>query len=170
MRIDGSENHALVMRDGVATLLIQIKKFTSIAKREELRTIAQKELAKLNLSSAVQSVRFTQVPLLGENDFKRNARRLQSIALIDEELAPTKAEASDSITAKVRERFAKVLGVATERIGDDAHFFFDLKGSSLDYFALLSDLQAEFLVDCPKQGNECLYTVSQFAGYILENT
>ena len=170
MRIDGSENHALVMRDGVATLLIQIKKFTSIAKREELRTIAQKELAKLNLSSAVQTVRFTQVPLLGENDFKRNARRLQSIALIDEELAPTKAEESDSITAKVRERFAKVLGVATERIGDDAHFFFDLKGSSLDYFALLSDLQAEFLVDCPKQGNECLYTVSQFAGYILENT
>jgi acyl carrier protein len=169
IRIDGSENHALVMRDGVATLIIQIKKFTSAQKREQLRTIAQAELAKLHLSSAVQSVRFTEEPLLGENDFKRNCRRLQSLALIDEELAVSKAEQADGIASKVRECFAKTLGVVAETIDDDAHFFFDLKGSSLDYFALLSALQAEFLVDCPRVGDTCLYTVSGFAGYINEN-
>ena len=170
IRIDGSENHALVMRDGVATLLIQIKKFTSATKREELRKAGQAELARLNLSGAVQSVRFTEEPLMGENDFKRNLRRLQSVALVDEEIAISKAEQADGIAAKVRECFAKALGVLAETIDGDAHFFFDLKGSSLDYFALLSALQTEFSVACPRSGDDCLYTVSQFAGYIAENT
>ena len=169
IRLDGSENHALVMRDGAATLLIQIKKFTSEAKREQLRAAAQAELAKANLSGAVQSVRFTEEPLMGANDFKRNKRRLQAVALIDEEIAISKAARSDGIATKVRECFAKTLGVAVETIDDEAHFFFDLKGSSLDYFALLSAVQTEFSVSCPREGNDCLYTVSQFAGYIGEN-
>jgi len=169
IRIGGSENHALIMRDGKATLVIQIKKFTSSAKREQLRAAAQKELARINLSGAVQTVRFTEEPLLGENDFKRNGRRLQTLTLIDEELAVSKTEQADGIADKVRECFAKTLGVAAETIDDEAHFFFDLKGSSLDYFALLSTLQREFLIDCPRSGDDCLYTVSQFAGYINEN-
>lgn len=169
IRLNGSENHALTTVNGVATLLVQVKRFISVAKLDDLRTQARAELARLGLGGAVQAVQFTKDPLLGANDFKLDRRRLKTLTLVDEEVAAGNAAQTDEVADKVRECFARALGIKAEDIADEAHFFFDLKGNSLDYFSLLSTIQTEFSVSCPREGDECLYTVSQFAGFISSN-
>ena len=50
----------------------------------------------------------------------------------------------------------------------NAHYFFDLNGSSLDYFSLLTLIQTEFGISI-SQEEQGLYTIAQFCEYIQKN-
>ena len=61
---------------------------------------------------------------------------------------------------------AAALGKEPEDVGARADFFLDLGGSSLDYFALISALRAEYGVDFPTEDGSSLSTAEALAAYI----
>ncbi|MBQ7879032.1 MAG: AMP-binding protein, partial [Clostridia bacterium] len=165
IRLKGAEGFCIVKMDGEPTLLVQIRKYTPRETRWELEALARNELTRIGISATVRAVAFTEEPLLSGNEFKLNRRRLATVKLLSEE-AENAPETDDELVAKVKAVFAKALGRSVGEIGGKAHFFFDLKGSSLDYFSLIAEMQNEFGVSFPQTENEGLYTVTDFVNYI----
>jgi acyl carrier protein len=163
--LTGAEGFCIVERNGEPTLLIQIRKYMPREERWDLEARARNELTKISLTATVRTVAFTEEALLKSGEFKLNRRRLASVPLITEGEAADE-ETSDELVEKVKAAFAKSLSKNANEIGQNAHFFFDLKGSSLDYFSLVADLQNEFGVAFPQSETGSLYTVTDFVNYI----
>ncbi|MBQ4268503.1 MAG: AMP-binding protein [Clostridia bacterium] len=165
IRLQGAERFCIVKMNGEPTLLVQIRKFMPREARWELEAKARNELTRIGVSATVRSVAFTEEPLLLGDEFKLNRRRLETVKpLLGDGEAAT--ETDDELTERVKALFAKALGRETEKVGKNAHFFFDLKGSSLDYFSLITDMQREFGVSFPQSESEGLYTVADFVKFI----
>ena len=154
----------------VPALLVQINRFASDERCKEVRESAEQELGRLNLAGSVKTVVLTDTPLILENEFKLNRRRLAK-ALITGELgllteSAAKARSDDALSCKVRAIFAEILNKSADEIGDEMHFFFDLGGTSLDYFALVSAIRKEFDLPFPATEQGSLSTVKGFCEYI----
>lgn len=178
MSIQGSLAFCLVgARKGneiVPTLVVQVKPFTTGKKLVEIRERAEAELMRLSLAGSVCTVVLTDTPLMHENDFKINRRCIaeelaqDKLRLITEEDAATH-RSEDELYCRMRAIFATALGKKESEIGDDMHFFFDLGGTSLDYFAMVSDMRKEFEVSFPATADGSLSTVKEFCTFIQEN-
>ena len=154
----------------VPALLVQINRFASDERCKEVRESAEQELSRLNLAGSVKTIVLTDTPLILENEFKLNRRRLAK-ALITGELgllteSAAKARSDDALSCKVRAIFAEILNKSADEIGDEMHFFFDLGGTSLDYFALVSAIRKEFDLPFPATEQGSLSTVKGFCEYI----
>ena len=75
-------------------------------------------------------------------------------------------DCNPQLYAKVRETIARELDRDEEDIGPDAHIIFDLGGTSLQYFAVLSELSQEFGISAPADQEEYRYTLRGFCQYI----
>ena len=53
-------------------------------------------------------------------------------------------------------------------IAPDAHFFYDLGGTSLDYFSMIAAIQGEFNVGFPTAAGQSLTTVREICRFIRE--
>ncbi len=139
---------------------------------DALRGLLTARLAELNLAGQISRIAFTDRPLIREDEFKLNrtaiARRLDAgeIPLLESE---GKAEdGTDPLTRRVREIMARILGKEPEDIRDDSDFFADGGGTSLDYFALTSELQDTFDVPVPISQGSRLTTPARFSEYLRE--
>ena len=74
----------------------------------------------------------------------------------------------DELAQRIREFFSAALNVKTEEIADQADFFLDLGGSSLDYFGMISAIENEFSVKIPVEKSAELSTVAAFHRYLSE--
>lgn len=165
MKLDGCENFCITLINEVPTLVIQLKKYTSTKRRDEIKEKAYAELARVGVGAEIQNILFTSNELIGKSDFKLNRSRVASLEFIDESVDDMKLGDADEITTRVREMFKKALG-REEAFPDNAHFFFDLKGSSLDYFSLVSQIRSEFNIQLSQNEGGSLYTVEEFSEYI----
>lgn len=158
----------------IPVLVVQVNAFASEKKLAEIRERAQEELTRLALAGSVQTIALTDMPLILENDFKMNRRRIAEaldsgkLRLLTENDADA-CRSEDALFCRVRAIFAEALDKDESEIGDDMHFFFDLGGSSLDYFAMVSAVQNEFRVSFPVGSEGSLSTVKQFCEFIREN-
>ena len=75
-------------------------------------------------------------------------------------------DCNPQLYAKVREVIARELDKDEADIGPDEHIIFDLGGTSLQYFAILSELSQEFGVSAPSDQEEYRYTLREFCQYI----
>ena len=77
---------------------------------------------------------------------------------------------SENINAEIVQRIAKVfgevLGKDPNTLDDNANFFFDLGGSSLDYMTLLMKLEQEFEIKISLEEESCS-TINSFYRYII---
>ena len=178
MQIPGALGFCLVgvHRDGqtVPTLVVQTNAFAPQKKIAEIRKQAESELARLSLLGCVNAVVLTDAPLVLDNEFKTNRRRISQALergemglLTENDAASHRGE--DALSTRLREIFAKALNKDEGEIGDDMHFFFDLGGSSLDYFAMVSEIRNEFQVAFPVTNDGSLSTVREFCKFIQEN-
>lgn len=158
----------------VPVLVVQVNSFATEKKLDEIRKQAEEELSRLSLAGSVRTVMLTNTPLLRENDFKINRRRIAEalengkLSLLTEiDAAARRSE--DALFCRMRAIFANVLGKEESEIGDDMHFFFDLGGSSLDYFAMVTAVRNEFQVSFPATADGSLSTVKEFCVFIQEN-
>ena len=165
MKISDCEDFCITLIDGVPSLVIQIKKYTSPKKREAIKAQAFAELQRVGVGGEIQNIVFTSQALIGASDFKLNRSKVSKLELIEENGAEDFSAKEDEITFKIREIFASALG-REEAFSDTDHFFFDLKGSNLDYFSLASQIRAEFNVQLPQNEGESLYTVEEFSEYV----
>ena len=178
MTVPGALGFCLVgaHKDGevVPTLVVQVNAFAPQEKLAQIRESAEAALTSLALSGSVHSIVLTDTPLILENDFKVNRRRIAKaldgggLKLLTENDASAH-RSEDALFCRIRAIFAKALGKDEGEIGDDMHFFFDLGGNSLEYFAMVSVVQGEFGVAFPTTAGASLSTVREFCTFIQQN-
>lgn len=117
--------------------------------------IAADTAIKVSRSILIKKIKDKDVTLISLNDFKNNNNVNDDI--INEE-----------IYNDVIEVFSEVLGTNKESIESNAHFIFDLGGSSLEYLTLLIKLKEKFEMDFNFKEDEQCYTVYDIVKYILK--
>ena len=58
---------------------------------------------------------------------------------------------------KVKDIISNLLSIEKDNIKDNSDFFFDLNGSSLEYFSLISNINEEFMISIPFE-NDSMHT------------
>ena len=119
----------------------------------------------------IQSVVFVREPLMREDEIKLNRARIARRYRDGEYtvLSPERGawEGGEELHGQVRALVAQATGKPAEEIGDDADFFLDLGGTSLDYFGLISQLQEAYGVPFPVAEGETLTTVRALSEYLV---
>ena len=76
---------------------------------------------------------------------------------------------TDELTLALKAAFATALSRNEEDIPESADFFLDLGGSSLEYFAMVSELSQKLSLSFPTENGKTLSTVREFRDYIRKN-
>ena len=171
--VDGVETLALVPFNTSSVLLVEPKRNVPLSGMRALYERVLERVTELNLAASVEKIILTSAPLIGDNDFKVNRKRMAKAVAEDSlpvlDLDPTKEaldEADSERVEKVRAIFASALGKAPDDIKTDANFFFDLGGSSLEYFSVITQVQSEFGISFPQTAQSSASTVEEVVGYI----
>lgn len=152
-------------------LLASVNRHITAEKLAELERGLRARLAELQLTGQINQLAFVSQPLMLEQEFKLNRRRLAAdfvagrLQLADPVREESVMEA-DALLIQVRELFATALGKRPEEVAVTADFFLDEGGTSLDYFAMVSRLQEEFSVSFPTADGKGLNTVKELYEYI----
>ena len=156
----------------VPTLILSVNRFSPPEKLLEIRKDVIRRLEELKLSSEIRQIVFTGDELMKGDEFKLNRLRLQrdlksgALPLLDPEHESEEKSPEDELFLRVRAAFAAAVQKSPEEVPFTADFFLDLGGTSLDYFAMVSELQKEFGTDFPAQGERSLNTLKEIYDFI----
>lgn len=135
-----------------------------------LKEQLQEKLAALGLEHQVGQIVFVRESLMREDEIKLNrgriAKDLQKGAFTVIHPDAPETEGGGEMTLHVRALFAQALNRKTEEIGEGDDFFLDLGGASLDYFSVVAQLQSEFGILFPADGEKSLSRPREIAEYI----
>lgn len=153
--------------DGGLLLIISVLRGLPDDRVEELERGIKKRLIELKISSEIRSIFFTCTPLIKGNEFKVNRRRIAEeyyCGSLEKAcgFSKTPGQSSSPLMDRIRNAFSSSLGKDSSAIGDDDDFFLDLGGSSLDYLALVTELESHMFFILPEEGKSRLRTVSDF--------
>ena len=167
LRMPGIRNLAVVPVSGeqgiLAALVAEISPYIEEERLAEIETALRKKLDKLKLSGAVRKIVFTAEPLIKDEEFKLNRKRIGA-DLSQGTLAERKRNVSrengtsDPLGEKLLSLYAEALGREAETIGLETDFFTDEGGSSLDYLLLLSKIHETFGVSLSANEGEVCHT------------
>ena len=121
----------------------------------------------------VRRVLLTTQPLIMEGEIKVSRRKLKeriqngSIHVFD----PTgntmvAQELLEDLEEELGRIFARVLEIDPSLVGLDSHFFRDLGGSSMDYYALLGEIKSKYGVEITVSQDDQPATVRAIHGYL----
>ena len=172
LELPGTRGVCLVAGE-TPTLLISVSRSLRQETLNRLEAAFRQRLQELQLAGQIRKLLFITDPLMLEQEFKRNRRHLA------EDLAagrlhpvePVQTEAvqtGDPLWLQIRDMFAAALNKAPEEVSSEGDFFLDEGGSSLDYFAMLSQMQEEFAVSIPMESEQNLHSLSTLYAYIKE--
>lgn len=155
-------------------LLVSVSRALTSARFEALQARVRETAQAVGLAKSLKKIVFVTDPLMEAEEFKLNraclARRLakgEFTVASGESFADT-LQNDDPRLARVREMFAFALGKESGDVRDNADFFLDEGGTSLDYFALISALQEEFSVAFPTQEGKSLNSVAALYTFLCE--
>ena len=153
-------------------LLLSVNRFSTGERLLKMRADMRQRLDELKLSGEIRQIYFTGEELLAGEEFKLNRLRLArdlksgAMPLLDPEHTAEEALPDDPTLLKLRALFAAAVQKEPEEIPYTADFFLDLNGTSLDYFAMVSELQNEFEISFPQEEGRSLSTLKEFYEYI----
>ena len=155
------------------TLVVELSAHADVDTARAIRSEAQEALETLHLNGAVRRIVLTKTPLISGQEFKVSRARvrsgLQNGRIVPFEIdAASAAEEDAELIDRVAGHFAEALRRPIEEIGPDAQFFYDLGGTSLDYFAMIASIQGEFNVGFPTSAGQSLTTVREICRFIRE--
>ncbi|MBQ6153274.1 MAG: non-ribosomal peptide synthetase [Ruminococcus sp.] len=157
----------------IPTLIVSVSKFITKERFDLLDRELKKKLSDMNLSSEIRRIIYTDDRLLIEDEYKLNRIRLTNAAKNNEfhVLSPATMteDETDELTLALKAAFATALSRNEEDIPESADFFLDLGGSSLEYFAMVSELSQKLSLSFPTENGKTLSTVREFRDYIRKN-
>lgn len=167
--VSGAEQVCLLQVEGDVILLASIPGVYSADALHRIHRELASSLEPLKLSRTVRRILLTDQPLLASGEIKISRKRL-SRALKTGELSVFDAtgiakrteERLSALEAEVRECFAVALSRPASDIPSDAHFFNELGGTSLEYFALQGELKSRFALDAASTEENALFSVRDF--------
>ena len=154
-------------------LVIELSEYADATAAQAIREEARTALKTMRLDGAVHRIILTKSPLMGAQEFKVSRARVRR-GLEDGTIVPYTFEAAQqraedaALVARVTKHFAEALRKPPEEIAPDAHFFYDLGGTSLEYFAAVASIQGKFNVGFPTDAGQSLSTVNEFCRFIRE--
>ena len=157
-------------------LIVQIAPdLVSLQKEKLLREIAECD-ALLPVAYQVKEVFFTYDAIQSETAIKvsrayiANGIKQGKIKLFKDINEKKKTDSSDEteIKAVIREIFARVLMIEKDSIEDEDHFMNDLGGTSLDYFAVVGEVNGRFGMKMSFEDDDFTYCVSDFERIVKE--
>lgn len=160
-------------RDGakiVSTVVISVNRYISKEKLSALDKSVKERLEEMHLGFEIGRILYVSDKLIVGDEFKLNRIRLRQ-QLEDgafHEVQPLSADEGlhDALSDRLKEYFAAALNCSVEDIADQADFFLDMGGNSLDYFGMISAMEHEFSVKIPTEQN--LSTVADFHRYFSD--
>lgn len=171
---DVSEVCLIGAREGaqvVPTVVISVNRFISAEKLSALDKAVKAKLDEMHLGSEIRKILYVSDKLIVGDEYKLNRIRLRQQLEDGEfhEVQPLNADEDlqDELSARIKEFFAAALGCSVDDIAQQADFFLDLGGTSLDYFGMIAALETEFSVKIPTEKN--FSTVVDFHRYLSEN-
>lgn len=160
-------------KTSLPVLLVKVQRYLEKEKANEILEKVKLLLKEFNLSTAISKIELTVSEFLEENDFKLNrkniSKRYNSKTLNLYSFEKEVSGELDELTKKVLELFALSLNKKPSEISLTSDFFTEEGGTSLDYFALLSDIQKEFNITFSENIDGNLNTVLSLADYIKKN-
>ncbi len=128
---------------------------------------------KAKLQTVIRRIYFTHESLLGAGEFKLSRKKI-ALKIKENQIRVFTSDSTEKHTAEMleglendlRECFAEVLGKDPNQIGRDSHFFRDLEGTSIDYYALLGLIKTKLGVEIITVDSAQLATISDLAAYL----
>ena len=152
------------------TLLVSAPRGLGAAELAGREREMRERLSETGLAGRIGALVFVPGPLMAPDEIKLNRRRLREDFLSGRllPLTPEREDGGrdDTLLDSLRAAIAAELGRELGDVGPRADFFLDLGGSSLDYFALISALRAEYGVDFPTEDGSSLSTAEALRDYI----
>jgi acyl-coenzyme A synthetase/AMP-(fatty) acid ligase/acyl carrier protein len=158
---------------GEITLLASLRSGYSAEGLRAIHAELTGALSAVKLERAVNRVLMTYEPLLRGGEIKLSRSRIAK-AVASGEIVTFDASGIDrrveerlsGLEAEVRACFAAALDRPANEIPADAHFFNELGGTSLEYFALQSEIKTRFGIEELYADGTPLFTVKDFTAYI----
>ena len=173
IRLSNHRPICLLTANGEPTLVVELSEYANAATANAIRDQAREQFKNLRLDGSVHRIVLTKTPLMSGQEFKvsraRVRRALETGAIVPYTFDAAGTESEDAaLVARVTKHFADALRRDPASIEPNAHFFYDLGGTSLDYFAMISAIQGEFNVGFPTDAGGSLSTVNEFCRFIRE--
>ncbi|MBO5285319.1 MAG: AMP-binding protein [Clostridia bacterium] len=167
INIKGAVRVCITTVDNIPSLVIEVNKYSTKKVLDSLQTSAMEEISRLGINGVIGKILFTSDSIIGNGEIKLNRKKVAKLKFkTDNDIALSQDVLLDEVGLKVKELFAKALSINEDDILPDAHFFFDLNGTSLDYFALISDISNEFGIQILKDQQADLYTINDFKKFL----
>lgn len=154
-------------------LLVSVQRIVSSQKLLQLRQTVSQRVRELHLEGQIGKIALIADELMQPQEFKLNRRRLaQDYAagrlteLTEERCAAAFSRDGSALATQIRAMFAAATNCPAQDISDDADFFRDCGGTSLDYLAMISQMQEEYGISFPTVGEKSLATVRELRQYI----
>ena len=159
----------------VPTLIVSVNKFITKEKFDDLDRSVKDQLSALHLSSEIRKIIYTTDRLIVGDEYKLNRIRLRNAVEKGEFHTVSPAdfsieEADDELTKELKAAFAVALSREPDEIPEAADFFVDLGGSSLEYFAMISEISSTLGISFPTDGERTLSSVKELREYIRKNS
>ena len=160
----------------VPVVLAEVSRYINGERLGRIREELILKLEENKLAGTINEIEFTTEPLMRDNDFKLNRHRLSRLyqegklkLVTPEKINANKGEISSELLNEVKRIFSEVLCVEENTIDTDAHFFYDLDGSSLDYLSIIADVQKRYDINFRQDDETSLVTIREFCEYIQDN-
>lgn len=152
-----------------AILLVSVSKYKTNLR--EITDEAKKLLCENNFSSLVGKVVPVSDGFIEADGFKKNRKHIAE-KYYKNEFTVLDANKTDenAVRNAVEQRISEIFAVTLNRngVGYEEDFFLDDGGTSLEYFALISELKKEFEIEFPLEESEALRTPKAFFEYIRD--
>lgn len=171
LRIVGTNGVCLIKDGKTPVLLASVNRYTAPEQLQRLDGQFKERIAALHLTGQIGRIVYTAAPLMAQDEFKLNRRRLSDdyrggrLPLLDPN-AQTQPDEQDELMRHLRQVFAVTLGLDIGSVAPQSDFFADLGGASLDYFAAVAKLQEDFSMPFPQDEGRTLSTAQDFYNYI----
>lgn len=156
----------------VPALAVSLKPLLDSDGAREAYEGVKARLAANGLDGQISRIILVREPLMGEDDFKLNRKRIAGriaeggFTRVDPVSARQGGTADDGLIMRICALFAKALGKAPGSISPEADFFLDEGGSSLEFFSVAADIQNEFGVPLPAGSEGTLSRACDIADYL----
>lgn len=176
--IENIENYSILNYKNELSLIVQVKKYLTNVQKDKINEDVINNINKLDNSLKPTKIYYTFDSIMSENAIKVSRKYLldkiekKEVNLL--EFKDIKVEEKKDIDVdinilnKVIEIMASILDKKEEDINIDANFFFDLGGSSLDYYNLISMITNEFKVEISLDSNSSFYTARSISKMLEE--
>lgn len=160
-------------REGHITLLASVPGCYSPDNLRRIRDELEASLSAVRLERTVNHILLTHDALLRGGEIKLSRTRVAKAVAVGEISAFDASgidrcaeELLEGVEATVRECFAAALNRPASEIGTGKHFFTELGGTSLEYFALQGEIKSRLGVDIDYNQCKTLFTIKDFTDYV----